>query len=72
MMLEMMSRTPFRAVGRVLALGATLSFAGIDFANAAAAGKGEGEVSIIAWAGYVERGDSDKNYDWVTCRLTNG
>ncbi|HEX2580850.1 MAG TPA: ABC transporter substrate-binding protein [Dongiaceae bacterium] len=29
-------------------------------------GQGEGEVDIIAWAGYVERGDSDKNYDWVT------
>ncbi len=27
---------------------------------------GEGEVDIIAWSGYVERGDSDKNYDWVT------
>ena len=29
-------------------------------------GKGEGEVSIVAWAGYIERGESDKNYDWVT------
>jgi putative spermidine/putrescine transport system substrate-binding protein len=29
-------------------------------------GKGEGEVDIIAWAGYIERGDSDKSYDWVT------
>ncbi len=28
--------------------------------------KGEGEVDIVAWAGYVERGESDKNYDWVT------
>jgi len=27
---------------------------------------GEGEVDIVAWAGYVERGDSDKAYDWVT------
>jgi len=26
----------------------------------------EGEVSIIAWAGYVERGETDPNYDWVT------
>jgi putative spermidine/putrescine transport system substrate-binding protein len=23
-------------------------------------------VSIIAWAGYIERGETDKNYDWVT------
>jgi len=29
-------------------------------------GAGEGQVDIIAWAGYVERGDNDKNYDWVT------
>jgi len=29
-------------------------------------GEGEGEVSIIAWAGYIERGDTDPAYDWVT------
>jgi len=29
-------------------------------------GPGEGEVDIVAWPGYIERGDSDKNYDWVT------
>ncbi|MBZ7922585.1 ABC transporter substrate-binding protein [Ensifer adhaerens] len=29
-------------------------------------GKGEGELSIVAWAGYIERGETDKNYDWVT------
>jgi putative spermidine/putrescine transport system substrate-binding protein len=29
-------------------------------------GNGEGAVSIVAWAGYVERGESDKAYDWVT------
>lgn len=41
-------------------------------------GAGEGEVSIISWAGYVERGESDPNYDWVTefekqtqCKVTN-
>jgi putative spermidine/putrescine transport system substrate-binding protein len=28
--------------------------------------KSEGQVDILAWAGYIERGDSDKNYDWVT------
>jgi putative spermidine/putrescine transport system substrate-binding protein len=27
---------------------------------------GEGEVSIIAWAGYIERGETDPAYDWVT------
>jgi putative spermidine/putrescine transport system substrate-binding protein len=31
-----------------------------------AIGDGEGAVSIIAWAGYIERGDTDPAYDWVT------
>ncbi len=26
----------------------------------------EGQLDIIAWPGYIERGESDKNYDWVT------
>ena len=29
-------------------------------------GPGEGAVSIVAWAGYIERGQTDKSYDWVT------
>ena len=29
-------------------------------------GEPEGEVSIIAWAGYIERGETDPAYDWVT------
>ncbi len=29
-------------------------------------GKNEGQVDIIAWPGYIERGQTDKNYDWVT------
>ncbi len=29
-------------------------------------GESEGEVSIIAWAGYIERGGIDPAYDWVT------
>ena len=31
-----------------------------------ALGKPEGQVNIIAWPGYIERGESDKAYDWVT------
>ena len=41
-------------------------------------GEGEGEVAIISWAGYIERGETDANYDWVTqfekdtgCQVTN-
>ncbi len=29
-------------------------------------GEGEGEVAIVAWIGYIERGETDPNYDWVT------
>src|SRR5215813_5498660 len=46
--------------------------AGVSLASLALAappskvGKGEGEVSIVAWPGYIERGETDKAYDWVT------
>lgn len=29
-------------------------------------GPGEGQLSIVAWAGYIERGETDKAFDWVT------
>jgi putative spermidine/putrescine transport system substrate-binding protein len=29
-------------------------------------GEGEGQVDLIAWAGYVEDGSTDPNVDWVT------
>jgi putative spermidine/putrescine transport system substrate-binding protein len=29
-------------------------------------GEGEGEVNLIAWAGYVEDGSTDPKVDWVT------
>src|SRR5215210_8194792 len=29
-------------------------------------GAGEGQVDIVAWPGYIERGETDKSYDWVT------
>ena len=29
-------------------------------------GPGEGQVNIVAWAGYIENGATDKSYDWVT------
>jgi putative spermidine/putrescine transport system substrate-binding protein len=32
----------------------------------AALGKGEGELNLIAWAGYAEDGSSDPAVDWVT------
>lgn len=45
----------------------------LTFAGQAAAqeplkelGEGEGAVNIVAWPGYIERGETDKAYDWVT------
>jgi putative spermidine/putrescine transport system substrate-binding protein len=50
------------------ALALAVSFSGQAIAQEAlqSLGAGEGEVSIIAWAGYIERGETDKAYDWVT------
>ena len=31
-----------------------------------ALGPAEGEVSIVAWPGYIERGETDAAFDWVT------
>ena len=44
-----------------LALGTTPLLAQIT-----AVGDGEGEVDIVAWPGYMERGESDKTFDWIT------
>jgi putative spermidine/putrescine transport system substrate-binding protein len=46
----------------MLALASALAAGG---APALAAG-GEGAVDIVAWPGYVERGETDPKYDWVT------
>ncbi len=58
---------------RVVSLGAVLMLAACNAGSAGggstmkqSVGQGEGEVAIIAWAGYVERGETDKSYDWVT------
>ncbi len=37
-----------------------------DGAMMSEVGEGEGAVSIVAWAGYIERGETDPAYDWVT------
>ena len=29
-------------------------------------GPGEGQVDIVAWPGYIERGETMKEFDWVT------
>jgi putative spermidine/putrescine transport system substrate-binding protein len=35
-------------------------------AKLASLGAGEGQVNLVAWAGYVENGSTDKTVDWVT------
>jgi putative spermidine/putrescine transport system substrate-binding protein len=37
-----------------------------DLKPATSVGEGEGEVNLIAWAGYVEDGSTDPEVDWVT------
>ncbi|WP_206340525.1 ABC transporter substrate-binding protein [Fuscovulum blasticum] len=39
---------------------------GPTFAQMTALGTPEGQVDIVAWPGYIERGETDKAYDWVT------
>ena len=36
------------------------------FAQMTEIGAGEGALNIVAWAGYVERGETDPAFDWVT------
>ncbi len=35
-------------------------------AQVTALGEPEGQVTIVAWPGYIERGETDKTFDWVT------
>lgn len=50
------------------ALTLCCSFAGQAAAQAMMTeiGPGEGQVDIVAWPGYIERGETDAGYDWVT------
>lgn len=50
------------------ALGLSVVLSGHALAQSAmtSVGEGEGQVNIVAWPGYVERGETDKGYDWVT------
>ncbi|MEG6508129.1 ABC transporter substrate-binding protein [Methyloligella sp. 2.7D] len=60
----------FKTFTAILAVSAFVSQTTISAAAAAEMlqklGDGEGEVSIVAWPGYIERGETDENYDWVT------
>jgi putative spermidine/putrescine transport system substrate-binding protein len=50
-----------------LSLAAMMALGGAAYADMLKEiGPGEGQVDIVAWPGYIERGETDKNYDWVT------
>ncbi len=55
-------------LARSASVAAILSMLGATMAQAQMTeiGPGEGELSIVAWAGYIERGETDPNFDWVT------
>jgi putative spermidine/putrescine transport system substrate-binding protein len=52
------------AVGAGLACTLASGAARADMLNAI--GEPEGVVDIVAWPGYIERGETDPDYDWVT------
>jgi putative spermidine/putrescine transport system substrate-binding protein len=49
-----------------VSLVAAFALSSTSFAQLKEVGAGEGQVDIVAWPGYIERGETDKNYDWVT------
>ncbi|MDN2580861.1 ABC transporter substrate-binding protein [Aquibium sp. ELW1220] len=48
------------------ALTLALSVSASAFAQVTSIGESEGQVNIVAWAGYIERGETMKEFDWVT------
>lgn len=56
-----MKRTWWMSVSVAAALVAIPVSAQMD-----SVGASEGQVNIVAWAGYIERGDTDPAFDWVT------
>ncbi len=59
-----MKRTLHSLVAAVAAFSVPAASFGAEMMTAV--GPGEGEVDIVAWPGYIERGESDAAYDWVT------
>jgi putative spermidine/putrescine transport system substrate-binding protein len=52
----------------LISLLAVTAVGGVAFAQEMKkeVGSGEGQVNIVAWAGYIESGATDKAFDWVT------
>ena len=64
----MMNRRLLALAGITALVMAACSSAGGSAAPSpqASLGDGEGELNLVIWAGYAERGDVDPNFDWVT------
>ncbi|WP_212525478.1 ABC transporter substrate-binding protein [Actibacterium sp. MT2.3-13A] len=50
----------------VLAVAGTLAGQAAAAEMLTEVGPGEGQVNIVAWPGYIERGETDAAFDWVT------
>jgi len=57
-------RTPWRT--KCVVLLAVLAIQNFAFARIDKLGKPEGAVDILAWPSYIERGETDKAFDWVS------
>ncbi len=57
-----MTRFPRCTAATLAALGMAMPAA----AQMSALGEPEGALSIVAWPGYIERGETDPAFDWVT------
>ena len=55
-----------RVITAVVSSITAASVATVAPAQMSEIGEGEGALSIVAWAGYIERGETDANFDWVT------
>lgn len=52
--------------GTALMLSTVLGLNGTMAAMITEIGAAEGQVNIVAWPGYIERGETSKDFDWVT------
>jgi putative spermidine/putrescine transport system substrate-binding protein len=48
------------------AIALAISLTAPAFAQVTEIGAAEGQVNIVAWPGYIERGETMKEFDWVT------
>jgi putative spermidine/putrescine transport system substrate-binding protein len=55
-----------RMKSSALALSVLVALSGSAWAAQDKIGKAEGALDIVAWPGYIERGETDKSFDWVS------